>query len=506
MGIFGDVYLDVLPDIYLGDPYVKSILSDHFTKAEVLVEPDAINTNHPTIAYELISPLGELLSRKTFEVKGSFSIPVERPQLWWPMDYGDHALYTLKLNLLADSKIVDTKEMKFGIWDIQMELKDDKTGDPRFGFRINGKMIFMHGACWAPLEGFTHIWNPKRAERLIDLMKLGHLNFLRVWGEGEIPGQSLFESCDREGIVVWMEFMTSAPLNHPVNDAAFRANISAEIADEIKRFRNHPSIAIWCGGNEHYLKYPSKEGDNSQPFGRELFQQIMPEMVAKYDSQRHFHPSSPWGGEDRPNGNYPLEGDFHDYSTIRFQPQSTVPLFTIEACMVSPYSLHNLKRFMSDEEIWPAGFRFVIDQPGKKAWPSGWEKHTISSSWEKIGRIQDYCDIQNAEDACRVFGTAHGEYLKDRYGLQVRATLPFNTSVQGSGLLPQGIQIMFNGDDPLMFAIVAPMRGNGLVLEENFNFMTKYFKINKTPNQLVRYRITVGAVAYGGILIDSELC
>jgi beta-mannosidase len=79
-----------------------------------------------------------------------------------------------------------------------------------------------------------------------------------------------------------------------------------------------------------------------------------------------------------------------------------------------------MKKFMSEDEIWPANFRFTIDKPGKKAWPAGWEKHSIGSAWEKIGRIQDYCDIQNAEDACRVFGLAHGQYIKERYERQRR--------------------------------------------------------------------------------------
>ncbi|MFC2113673.1 glycoside hydrolase family 2 protein [Bacteroidota bacterium] len=158
----------------------------------------------------------------------------------------------------------------------------------------------------------------------------------------------------------------------------------------------------------------------SKPKGRELLQDIMPSLVSKFDPGRHFHPSSPWGGEDWPTGNYTLAGDYHDYWTYRFQPNATVPLFTGEVCMVSPYSLHHMKRFMPEEEIWPEDFRFSINQPGKIAWPDGWEKHRTTDAWEKIGKIQDYCDIENAADMCRVFGTAHGQYLRDRYERQRR--------------------------------------------------------------------------------------
>jgi beta-mannosidase len=325
--------------------------------------------------------------------------------------------------LFGESGLLDEKQIQFGIRDIGLELKDQDTGEDRFGFRINDKMIFMNGANWAPLEGFTHVWNEERAQTLVDLMKNGNFNFLRIWGVGSIPSSSLLERCDQAGIIVWMDFMTSKTVHYPIHDAGFRANITAEIEDQIKRLRNHACIALWCGGNEHYLQFPSNEGDNSTPLGRELFQKIMPDLVGQFDSQRPFQPSSPWGGDNWPNGNYPLTGDFHDYSAYRFQPIATVPLFTSEVCMVSPYAAHQMKRFMSGDDFWPEGFEFKIDSPGKRAWPHGWEKYTLRSAWEKIGRIQDYCDIQTAEDACRVFGTAHGEYLKERYERQRRGVL-----------------------------------------------------------------------------------
>ena len=420
MGIFDEVHLDLLLAEYFGDVYVRSELTDNFSQARVIVSPDIQSGKTSDISYELFSPAGQSLATATIGRSESFAIPVANPELWWPMAYGDQPLYSLKLRLLDQGKALDEKEIKFGIREVKMELKDEKTGEARFGFRINGKKIFMHGACWAPLEGFTHVWDAKRAAALLDLMKLGNLNFLRVWGEGSIPDHTFFERCDRDGIVVWMEFMTAGGIRFPLEDAGYVANIRAEIADEIKRLRNHPSLALWCGGNEHYLGFPSNDADNTKPVGRELLQKIMPELVAQLDPQGNFHPSSPWGGDNWPHGNYPLEGDFHDYSTVRFQPLATVPLFTTEACQISPYSLHNMKRFMSDSEVWPDGFRFTIDKPGKVAWPAGWKKHTGGSSWEKMGRIQDYCDIQNAEDACRVFGTAHGEYLRERYERQRR--------------------------------------------------------------------------------------
>jgi len=200
-----------------------------------------------------------------------------------------------------------------------------------------------------------------------------------------------------------------------LNYKGFAEDIRAEITDNIIRFRNHPSIIIWCGGNEHYLGQKVVVENKKDPVGRELFEEIMPQLVKKHDPSRIFHPSSPWGGEDWHNGNSPLEGDWHDYATIRFMPLATVPLFTTEVCMVSPYSVNSMRKFMSEEDLWPAGFKYFIDKPGKIGWPEAWEYHTTGNGWQKLGRIQDYLDVQNADDLCRVTGSAHGEYLKERY-------------------------------------------------------------------------------------------
>ena len=419
VGIFDDVYLDLLPELYFQDVQVQSLLSENYSSAEIQIDAGFQGMHGQNLSYTLYAP-DKTVIESGKSSRGTFSFSIDKPQLWYPMNYGAQPIYTLELEIKDGRKVLDKTSLEFGIRDLQIIQKDEETGKQLFCIQVNGKKIFMNGACWAPLHGFTHVWNDKRADTLLNLMKLGNMNFLRIWGEGSIPGTSLFEFCDRNGILIMMDFMTCSPIEHPINDAGYRENISLETEDLIKRLRNHPSLAFWDGGNEHYLFNPSNLGDNSLPIGREWFQKIMPEAVARLDPLRYFHPSSPWGGDDWFNGNFPLEGDFHDYSTVRFQPLSSVPLFTTEVCMVSPYSAHNMRRFMSEEEFWPKDFKFAIDFPGKKAWPPGWEHHSIGSAWEKTGRIQDYCDIQNADDATRVLGMAHGQYLKERYERQRR--------------------------------------------------------------------------------------
>ena len=78
--------------------------------------------------------------------------------------------------------------------------------------------------------------------------------------------------------------------------------------------------------------------------------------------------------------NWPLEGDWHDYSTLKFTPMSSVPLFASEIGRVSAPSVSSMRRFMSPEELWPEGFDARIVRGGKPAALELWvdDVHTAS--------------------------------------------------------------------------------------------------------------------------------
>jgi beta-mannosidase len=277
-----------------------------------------------------------------------------------------------------------------------------------FRFDINGRPVFLRGGDWVPVEGATHVWRPERAERLLELAEHGNMNILRIWGEGELPPQSFYDECDRRGICIWQDFMFGY-YDHRKGDAAFLENCRAEVEGMIRRLRNHPSILLWVGGNEQYLwSSPS----NVPEARREIFEQLMPDCCKRLEPARLFHASSPFGG---PTGNWALEGDWHDYTTINFAPQASVPLFASEVLRASVPSLGSMRRFLIEEEIWPKGFDPAVRRPGQPAWPPAWTYHsTGTSTWERVGAVQEFCDPASAEELIRVIGTAHGEYLRER--------------------------------------------------------------------------------------------
>ena len=415
VGIFRDVLLDVPDRAWLEDVCVRPALSKDLSRATVDVSIEAAG-EPGSVRWRLKDPSGKEVARgETKPGADGFRFAMEKPELWWPRTHGKPSLYRLDLELVLDGAVRDARMVPFGVRSIRPVLTDPKSGEKRFAFEINGRRIFLRGACWAPLEGMTHCWSDERAKRLLDLVEHGRMNVMRVWGEGHIPPQSFYDECDRRGVLIWQDFMFGYGL-HPAGPAEFLDNCRAEIEDMIRRLRNHPCLLLWCGGNENHMGHNFRFGGNPEAGGG-LFDAIMPQAVAKLDGGRLFHPSSPYGGRVP---NWPLEGDWHDYTTLKFSPMASVPLFASEIGRVSAPSATSLRRFMSAEELWPAGHDARIRTPGKPAWPEMWQYRSVGGSWDKIGPIEEFCDPASAEDLVRVLGTAHGEYLQRRVERQRR--------------------------------------------------------------------------------------
>lgn len=428
VGVYRDMVLDLPEQSWIQDVWVRSTLSPN-RRAATLTVRVATGGGQAAIHWVLTDPAGREVRHgesPTPSAESELEIPVSEPELWWPRMSGPQNLYTLDVRLMAGERVLDRRRTRFGIREVKPVLKDPATGEHRFRFEVNGQPIFMRGGNWVPLEGATHVWQPDRASQLLDLVEHGNMNMLRIWGEGIVPPRSFYEECDRRGICLWQDFMFGY-YDHAKGDAVFLDNVRAEVEGTIRRLRNHPSIMLWCGGNEQYLWTPTNTVSEAK---REVFEHIMPEACRRLDPTRLFHTSSPYGGS--PTGNWPLEGDWHDYTTINFEPEASVPLFGSEVLRTSVPSLTSMKRFLSEEEFWPKGFDPAIRKPGQPAWPPAWAYHSTGiGTWDRVGAVHEYCDPATAGELIRVIGTAHGEYLRDRVERERRG-IPDGSPADGS--------------------------------------------------------------------------
>jgi beta-mannosidase len=274
------------------------------------------------VEFNLYSPEGESVASEQSVVHSindpyphiDESLTVNMPQLWWTHDLGEPNLYTLQVRLLQNGDELDRQDLRVGIRRVELDqsLDPDEPGARFFRFRLNGVPIFARGANWIPASSFVGALTQDRYGMLLDAAREANMNMLRVWGGGIYEHDVFYELCDQLGILIWQDFMFAcAP--YPQDDPDFVSEVKAEVHHQVRRLRNHPCLALWCGNNEnqwlHIRRAPEQERNLPVP-GTLIYEEIMPAVVNKLDGSTPYWPGSPFGG---PQPNSMLEGDVHDW-------------------------------------------------------------------------------------------------------------------------------------------------------------------------------------------------
>jgi beta-galactosidase len=170
---------------------------------------------------------------------------LENPQLWEP---AYPYLYRVVCTLRAGGQTIDTAEVPLGIRTFKF---DNKTG-----FFVNGRPEKLRG--WG--QKTINEWPGIGAAQpdwlqffTLDLMKQAGANFVR-WGH--VTGApSQIKAADALGIVTLQPGLDG---EGDTTKAAWRVRADA-FRDLIIYYRNHPSIAIWEGGNQKVSREHAQE-------------------------------------------------------------------------------------------------------------------------------------------------------------------------------------------------------------------------------------------------------
>jgi beta-mannosidase len=258
-------------------------------------------------------------SLKTGTHQLSLIVPMRNPQLWWPNEMGEQPLYDFEVVLKKGERVLDTKKFKSGLRTFEMVDEPDSIGRA-FYFKVNGVPFYAKGANYVPEEMIETWINPVNTLGLLQAAKDAHFNMLRVWGGGIYPSDDFFNICDSLGILVWEDFMYAGTM-YPLDRESFiYKNARIEAEEQVKRLASHPSLALWCGGNEISEGYYNwgwqkslnwSEGDDKgiKEGYDALFESLLPQVVEKFDGTRPYWPSSPSKGWGRPESL--TEGDVH---------------------------------------------------------------------------------------------------------------------------------------------------------------------------------------------------
>ena len=224
-----------------------------------------------------------------------FTIDVNDCKFWWPKNAGEPNLYGVTVTLLRNGEVCDTYSMKHGIRMIELERTDitDNEGNGEFCFRVNGKKIFVMGTNWVPLDAF-HSNDLNRLPKAMEMVEDIGCNMLRCWGGNVYESDEFFDYCDEHGIMIWQDFGLGCAV-YP-EDEAFLKLLEEEAVYQIKRLRNHASLALWAGDNEIDLAH-SWSGYQLDPNRNYINRTLLRRAVEAHDYFRSYLPSSPFISE-----------------------------------------------------------------------------------------------------------------------------------------------------------------------------------------------------------------
>ncbi len=314
--------------------------------------PDILLVQH------VVDPQGVVVASRTsslldLKAQRTQTFTVAHPLLW---SLETPRLYHLHTEIRQGTRVIDSADTPFGIRTLRF--------DAATGFYLNGKHVEIKGTCNHQDFAGIGVGVPDNLEywRVRKLKAMGS-NAWRM--SHNPPTPALLDACDKLGMLVMDEnrhlgdtYRDHTPPGTPATDLH-------DLADMVRRDRNHPSIIMWSLCNE--------EGLQGTPEGTRIFAHMM-QVVHQYDTSRPITcaMNGSWGQgistvEDLQGGNYNPQSyePFH-----RAHPQ--MPLFGSETG-----SAVGTRGIYANDA--PRGYVNAYDtQPG-----GGWA-NTAEQAWQPI--------------------------------------------------------------------------------------------------------------------------
>ena len=252
-GIYRDVWMLTSEGTYI-EPDMVQIRTESAEDglAVLSVDTTVINENFASASYCLNTVIrdddgNEAGSERTaFFVKAGESktlhqrIIVKNASLW---DEDNPYLYTAESSLCDGKGCVDAACDTFGIRTLSL--------DAARGFRVNGKVVNLRGACIHHDNGLIGAATYYDAEeRRIELLKKAGFNAIRMSHHPAAP--ALLKACDKLGMYVMDEF--SDMWQRAKNDLDYALDIETnwekDVTLMVRKDFNHPSVVLYSVGNE----------------------------------------------------------------------------------------------------------------------------------------------------------------------------------------------------------------------------------------------------------------
>lgn len=321
-GIWRPVYLEAWDNIKIENVHIiqKEVSSE---RANLTSAVEIISSRNIKNAIITIKADERLIATKCADLKKGLNefrldYTIKEPQLWWSNGLGNPYLYKFTTAVSLENHISDSISCNIGIRSLKVIADKDKYGRSLY-FELNGKPVFMKGANYIPGDNFLPRITPEKYEKAILDAKNANMNMLRVWGGGIYEDDLFYDFCDKHGILVWQDFMFACAL-YP-GDKAFTESVKQEAIYNVKRLRNHPCLALWCGNNENIdawfgwgwkKEYEAMENGYADKLWNDLYNlyfRLLPQVVEEYGGGTGYRGSSPIAYPDKKSDG--IHGDSH---------------------------------------------------------------------------------------------------------------------------------------------------------------------------------------------------
>lgn len=400
-GIWDKVTIETTGAVRITDPHVITLvpgIRQVEGKQQPAIIKSAATLNNPTakpVAGVLEFVIDGQKITKNITIKANSSLDVDLnnivlkdPKLWWPNGYGGHPLYKTSFQFLIANKPSDKADVNVGVREIQTTWNEQTKSRQ---IEVNGQKIFIKGGNWIISDAMLR-FSDARYNAEVRFHHDMNLNLIRVWGGALVERPEFYNACDEYGMLVFQDFWISGDANgrwlDPMkkDDQWTRRKYPDDhklylqsLTDQIKLVRNHPSLAIWCGGNE--ITPPE-----------DILLPVRDSILPKLDGTRWFVEYSnsdkmslnTLGGNG--DGPYGIQPDSAFWSVHTFP-------FNSEIGSVGVNDFESLKRFIPTENLIAP--EFSTDKKKNKV-DSVWEYHKYigyDASIEPYGKVTDAKDF-----------------------------------------------------------------------------------------------------------------
>ena len=259
-GIWLPVTLSATGPVTLRETFVTSKLADGFASADLSVAARVQNLSSAGVNGTLVGVIDggpqPIMFRKqltlaanadqtvTLDASSVPELHIVAPKLWWPNGYGAQSLYHLTLHFEEGLRSSDRETVQFGIRKIDYQVADSEN----LTISVNGVRVMVRGGNWGLDEAMKRV-SEERLDAQFHMHALANMNMIRNW-VGQSTSPQFYEMADKYGMLLWDEFFQPNPSDGP--DVTDIPTYLANVTDKVKRYRNHPAIAVWCARNEGY--------------------------------------------------------------------------------------------------------------------------------------------------------------------------------------------------------------------------------------------------------------